>query len=116
MYDNEEEIRRKRRRLFIIIGVIAFLILLLIIILIARASSSKPKNDNEELACGLIVTKGKHNAQNIYTSEVVVVTHLAPRKMMGEVSHGMILCAEDSEGRLSLICPQREEFEDGSEV
>lgn len=85
MYDNEEEIRRKRRRLFIIIGVIAVLILILIIILIARATAnSKPKNDNEELACGLIVTKGTHNAQNIYTSEVVVEFDESEFKLISE--------------------------------
>ena len=35
--------------------------------------------------------------------KVVVVANLAPRKMMGEVSHGMILCAEDADGNLSLV-------------
>lgn len=73
MYDNEEEIQRKRRKLFFIIGVIVFLILLLIIILIVRAGSKKkPTTENDELGCELIVTKGTHNAQNVYTSEVVV--------------------------------------------
>ena len=73
MYDNEEEIQRKRKKLFLIIGVIVFLILLLIIILIVRAGSKKkPSIENDELGCELIVTKGTHNAQNVYTSEVVV--------------------------------------------
>ncbi len=57
-----------------------------------------------------------YTPEEMVGKKVVVVTNLAPRKMMGEVSHGMILCAEDSEGRLSLITPQRDEFEDGSEV
>ncbi|MBQ2680122.1 MAG: methionine--tRNA ligase [Firmicutes bacterium] len=57
-----------------------------------------------------------YTPEEMVGKRVVVVTNLAPRKMMGEVSHGMILCAEDSEGRLSLITPQRDEFEDGSEV
>ncbi len=33
---------------------------------------------------------------------VVLVANLAPRKMRGVMSQGMLLCAEDSEGRLKL--------------
>jgi methionyl-tRNA synthetase len=36
---------------------------------------------------------------------VVVVANLKPRKMMGELSSGMILCAETPEGRLELVSP-----------
>ena len=57
-----------------------------------------------------------YTPEEMVGKRVVVVTNLAPRKMMGEVSHGMILCAEDSEGRLSLITTQKDEFEDGAEV
>ena len=34
---------------------------------------------------------------------VVVVANLAPRKMMGLESQGMILMAEDREGKLSMV-------------
>ncbi len=38
---------------------------------------------------------------------VVVVANLKPRKMMGELSSGMILCAETPEGRLELVSPDK---------
>ena len=34
---------------------------------------------------------------------VVLVANLAPRKMRGIMSEGMLLCAEDAEGHLHLI-------------
>ena len=36
--------------------------------------------------------------------QVIVVTNLAPRKMAGEVSEGMILCAEQGD-RVILVSP-----------
>ena len=46
---------------------------------------------------------------------VVVAYNLKPRKMMGEMSNGMILCAEDENGNLSLLTDDKQ-FESGSEV
>lgn len=48
--------------------------------------------------------------------KVVVLTNLPPRKMMGEVSNGMILSAEDAEGNLSLLTTEKAAFSDGAEV
>ena len=47
---------------------------------------------------------------------VVVVCNLKPRKMMGEMSYGMILCAEDSDGKLSVLTTLDENFESGSSI
>ena len=47
---------------------------------------------------------------------VVVVYNLKPRKMMGEMSYGMILCAEDGEGKLSVLTTADEKFESGSGI
>lgn len=44
-------------------------------------------------------------ADNIVGKQVVVVTNLAPRKMRGIESNGMILMAEDSDGKLKFINP-----------
>jgi len=41
--------------------------------------------------------------EELVGKSVVVVSNLAPKKMMGEESQGMILMAEDSDGRLSLV-------------
>ncbi len=38
---------------------------------------------------------------------VVVVTNLKPVKLCGVLSEGMILCAEDGEGNLSLLTPEK---------
>ena len=46
--------------------------------------------------------------EDIIGKQVSVLINLAPRKMMGEVSEGMILMAEDVDGSLKLISPQGE--------
>ncbi|GCC53313.1 hypothetical protein SanaruYs_35560 [Chryseotalea sanaruensis] len=47
--------------------------------------------------------------------QVTFIANLAPRKMMGIESQGMILMAEDNEGKLRLIEPN-EEVNPGSTV
>jgi len=42
----------------------------------------------------------------IVGKQVVVVANLAPRKMRGIESNGMILMAEDSEGKLHFVKPE----------
>ena len=43
-----------------------------------------------------------------YTAKVMVVTNLKPAKLAGILSEGMILCAEDADGNLSLMVPEKE--------
>ena len=38
---------------------------------------------------------------------VVVVANLKPVKLRGVLSEGMILCAEDKDGNLSLVSPEK---------
>ena len=58
----------------------------------------------------------------VYTPEqmkgkkVVVVTNLPPREMKGLLSEGMIICAEDEQGNLSLISPEKDIIPDGSSI
>ena len=40
--------------------------------------------------------------------KVIFVTNLAPRKVCGIVSEGMILAAEDENGVLSLVSPEKD--------
>ncbi len=47
--------------------------------------------------------------------QVVVVVNLAPRKMKGIESQGMILTAEDKDGKLRLLKPE-EAVSPGSSV
>jgi len=44
--------------------------------------------------------------EDIVGKQVTVVVNLAPRKMRGIESNGMILMAEDSEGKLHFINPE----------
>ena len=59
---------------------------------------------------------------NFYTPEqmkgkkVVVVTNLPPREMKGYMSEGMIICAEDEIGNVSLLTPEKDIIVDGSNI
>ena len=44
--------------------------------------------------------------EELVEKKVVFVTNLPPRKMCGILSEGMILAAEDENGKMSLICPE----------
>jgi methionyl-tRNA synthetase len=49
---------------------------------------------------------GKHyTPEEMVGKQVTIIANLAPRKMMGIESQGMILMAEDSEGKLRLVLP-----------
>ena len=54
-------------------------------------------------------------AETIVGKQVVVVANLAPRKMRGIESNGMILMAEDADGKLKFIQPE-EPTNNGSSV
>ena len=51
----------------------------------------------------------------IIGKQVIVVTNLAPRKMRGIESNGMILMAEDADGKLQFVNPA-ESVNNGSHV
>lgn len=53
--------------------------------------------------------------EDIIGNKVVVLVNLAPREIRGIMSEGMILMAENSEGRLCFVSPT-EDFHPGSEV
>lgn len=48
--------------------------------------------------------------------KIVVVANLEPKKIRGIESHGMLLAAEDGEGRLALLVLDNDEVKDGSQV
>ena len=47
-------------------------------------------------------------AEEMVGKKVMVVTNLKPAKLAGILSEGMILCAEDADGNLSLMVPEKE--------
>ena len=52
--------------------------------------------------------KAHYSAEEMVGKKVMVVTNLKPAKLAGVLSEGMILCAEDAEGNLSLMVPEKE--------
>jgi methionyl-tRNA synthetase len=56
----------------------------------------------------------KHfKAEEIIGQEILVLANLAPRKMMGIESNGMVLLAENAEGKLDFVRPQTAGFGSG---
>ena len=52
--------------------------------------------------------KAHYSAEEMVGKRVMVVTNLKPAKLAGVLSEGMILCAEDADGNLSLMVPEKE--------
>ena len=52
--------------------------------------------------------KAHYSAEEMAGKRVMVVTNLKPAKLAGVLSEGMILCAEDADGNLSLMVPEKE--------
>ncbi|MDD6071334.1 MAG: methionine--tRNA ligase [Clostridiales bacterium] len=59
--------------------------------------------------------KAHYTPEDMVGKKVVVVTNLKPAKLAGIESQGMILCAEDAEGNLSLITSEKN-FPHGAEI
>lgn len=51
--------------------------------------------------------KKYYKPEELVGKKVMVITNLKPAKLAGLVSEGMILCAEDAEGNLSIMVPER---------
>ena len=49
-----------------------------------------------------------YKPEEMVGKKVMVVTNLKPAKLAGILSEGMILCAEDADGKLSLMVPEKE--------
>ena len=56
-----------------------------------------------------------YTAEEMIGKEVVIIANLKPVKLRGIDSQGMILCAEDKDGKLALVSPEKT-VESGSEV
>ncbi|MCQ2509465.1 MAG: methionine--tRNA ligase [Lachnospiraceae bacterium] len=51
--------------------------------------------------------KAAYSPEEMKGKKVMVLINLKPAKLAGMLSEGMILCAEDAEGNLSLMTPER---------
>lgn len=68
-------------------------------------SQVKIGNQVRQIVSGI---KAHYSAEEMVGKKVMVVTNLKPAKLAGIVSEGMILCAEDAQGNLSLMVPEKE--------
>ncbi len=59
--------------------------------------------------------KTQYSAEEMVGKKVVVVTNLKPAKLAGILSEGMLLCAEDAEGNLSLLTAEKD-MPNGAEI
>lgn len=52
--------------------------------------------------------KANYTPEQMVGKKVMVVTNLKPAKLAGILSEGMLLCAEDAEGNLGLMIPEKD--------
>ena len=51
--------------------------------------------------------KGHYTAEEMVGKKVMILVNLKPAKLAGVLSEGMLLCAEDADGNLSLMVPEK---------
>ena len=80
--------------------------------------SCEAVENSKKLLCSQVQVNGRvlqivSGIKNYYSPEemvgkkVVVITNLKPTKLAGVLSEGMLLCAEDENGELSLMVPEK---------
>ncbi len=52
--------------------------------------------------------KAHYTPEEMVGKKVMVLVNLKPAKLAGVLSEGMILCAEDAEGNLALMTPEKQ--------
>ena len=75
-------------------------------------SQVKIGSETRQIVSGI---KAWYKPDQMVGKKVMVVTNLKPAKLAGMLSEGMILCAEDDEGTLALMVPEKD-IKPGSEV
>ena len=86
---------------------------------IGEVLSCEEVPNSKKLLCSQVKIAGKtlqivsgiksyYKAEDMVGKKVVVITNLAPAKLAGIVSEGMLLCAEDDEGRLALLTADKD--------
>ena len=59
--------------------------------------------------------KQHYSPEEMVGKKVMVLVNLQPREIAGMTSEGMLLCAEDADGKLALVVPERE-MPSGAEI
>ena len=56
-----------------------------------------------------------YSPEDLIGKKLVLIANLKPAKLCGIESQGMIVCAENSEGKIAYLTPEQD-IEDGSEI
>ena len=75
-------------------------------------SQVKIGNKTKQIVSGI---KAHYTAKEMVGKKVMVLVNLKPAKLAGVLSEGMLLCAEDENGVLSLMTPEKE-MPSGAEI
>ena len=67
-------------------------------------SQVKIGSQTKQIVSGI---KAHYSAEEMVGKKVMVLVNLKPAKLAGVLSEGMLLCAEDAEGNLSLMTPEK---------
>ena len=68
-------------------------------------SKVKIGSDVKQILSGI---KASYSPDQMVGKKVMVLVNLQPREIAGLMSEGMILCAEDAEGKLAIMVPDRD--------
>lgn len=68
-------------------------------------SQVKIGNQTKQIVSGI---KADYTPEEMVGKKVMVLVNLKPAKLAGVLSEGMLLCAEDGEGKLSLMIPEKD--------
>lgn len=68
-------------------------------------SQVKIGSQTKQIVSGI---KKYYTAEEMVGKKVMVLVNLKPAKLAGVLSEGMLLCAEDADGKLSLVVPERD--------
>ncbi len=72
----------------------------------------KVGNQVRQIVSGI---KAHYTPEEVIGKKVMVITNLKPAKLAGLLSEGMLLCAEDGDGRLALMTPDKD-MPSGAEI
>ena len=56
-----------------------------------------------------------YSPEELVGKKLAMITNLKPAKLCGIVSEGMIICAEDADGKLAFLTPEKD-VADGSRI
>ena len=70
-----------------------------------RCSQVRIGSEVKQIVSGI---KQHYSAEEMVGKKVMVLVNLKPAKLAGVLSEGMLLCAEDADGNLALVTPEKE--------